>query len=191
VALTPATQESHLLRPRGLPNIEFAVGLGGFFFLPVLASSGPRLIALFKHPRWIIALTILTAFVGLTFLVKHSYNTDPGVIDSFLHNWVLYEITHSALLWAFALCVAGFAIAFAYFPLQREVASLKVPLFAVAAIYLLPFWLIEPRYYIPLYALFSLFRRRVSMPLERVQLALSFCLSVGALYATAVAGKFL
>ena len=191
VALTSVTQASHFMKLRGLPNIEFAIGLGGFLFLPVLASSGPRLIALFKHPRWIIALTILTAFVGLTFLVKHSDNTDPWVIDYFLHNWVLYEITHSNLLWAFALCVAGFAIAFAYFPWHREVASLKIPLFAFAAIYLLPFGLIEQRYYIPLYAFFSLFRRRVSMPLERVQLALSFCFSVGVLYAIAVAGKFL
>jgi alpha-1,2-glucosyltransferase len=191
VALTSATQASHFMKLRGLPNIEFAIGLGGFLFLPILASSVPRLTASSKHLRWIIALTILTAFVGLTFLVKHSDNTDPGVIDYFLHNWVLYEITDSTLLWVFALCVAGFAIAFAYFPLHSEVAPVKIPLFAVAAIYLLPFWLIEPRYYIPLYALFSLFRQRVSMPLEWLQLVLGFCLSVGVLYAISVMGKFL
>lgn len=191
VALTSVTQTVHLLKPSGLPNIEFAIGLGGFLFLPVLVSLGPGLMALFKRPRWIVTLTILAAFVGLTFLVKHPYNTEPELIDYFLRNWVLYEITHSALRWAFALCVAGFAIAFAYFPLQREVASLKVPLFAVAAIYLLPFGLIEQRYYIPLYAFFSLFRQRVSMPLERLQLALSICLSVGVLYAISAMGKFL
>lgn len=85
----------------------------------------------------------------------------------------------------------AFAIAFAYVPFHRDVAALKIPLFVVAALSLLPFGLIEQRYYLPFYAFFWLFRQNVSDRLERLQLAMNVLLSVGVVYAISALGKFL
>jgi len=191
IALTSAAQEAHYLSPRGLPNIEFAIGLGGILFAPILWSTRARVLEAMRKPRWAALLVAILLFVGFTFAVTHPYNTDVSVIEDFLRNRILFEITHTSMRWAFAVLVALAAFGFALLPFNRGAAHLRIPLYAIGAAALLPFGLVEQRYYLPLFALIWAFRAPASEILERAQLALSAILSMAVLALITKLGVFL
>lgn len=178
IALTPITQEAHVFRPRGIPNIEFAIGLGGLLFLPVLATTGPRVYAFVKTPKGFTILLLATAFVAFTFIVKHRYNTDPRV-TTFVRNWLLAGISQQPWRWVFALFVVTSAIGFVFLRFARGAEALKVPLYIAGALSVLPFALIEHRYYLPLFAMLAAMRQPLSATVEYSQLTYSIVLSFG------------
>ena len=191
IALTPETQAVHGFGLAGLPNIEFAIGLGGALFLPILASTSARFSEAMRRPRWAILFAGILLFVGVTFAAEHPYNADPAVIDEFLHNRLLYEIAQPPPRWVFALVVAVAAFGFALLPVVERAGSFKIPLYAFGAASLLPISLIEQRYYLPLFALVWAIRAPASAPLERTQLALNILLTIAVLVAMARSAIFL
>ena len=184
VALTPVTQGTHVLQARGLPNVEFALGLGGILFLPIMASLGPRMRLLFLHRRSAVigVVVLLTIAIALTFNVSHPYNTEPTLMRYLVRNRLLHEISDDTLRWFFALVVALSALGFALFPFWPRTKNLRIPFFAVVAASLLPFWLIEQRYYLPFYALFNLLRQPLNPRFERAQLLYNVTLAGAALW---------
>jgi hypothetical protein len=191
IALTAETQASHALGPNGLPNIEFAIGLGGVLFAPILWSTRKRFLNFLRTPGWAILFFGLLLFVGYTFVVRHLFNTDPSLIDGFLRNRILFAITHTWLLWLFAVVVATAALGFCLLPFCRGAEMFKIPLYAIGLGALLPLGLIEQRYYLPLFALLWVFRAPVSETLERVQLALSAILAFAAVAMISMSDVFL
>ena len=191
IALTASAQEAHYLWPRGLPNIEFAIGLGGVLFAPILWPTRVRVLELIRKPRWALLAVGMLLGVVFTFDVTHPYNTESLVIEDFLRNRILFEITHTSLRWIFAIVVALSTFGFALLQFHRDAAQLKVPLYAIGAAALLPFGLVEQRYYLPLFALIWAFRAPASATLERVQLALNICLALAVMVAIARSGIFL
>ncbi len=121
-----------------------------------------------------------SVFVAVSFDVRSPYNAEPEIVDSFLRNRILFWITHTSLQWVFALLVALAAFSFAIFPFTNGAARLKAPLYLVGLGGLLPFEVIEQRYYLPLFALFWAVRAPAPKPVERLQLLLNISLTVAA-----------
>lgn len=191
ISLTATTQEAHSFRLRGLPNVEFAVALGGVLFLPVLFSAKSRFVEAMQSTRWALVFLGVLLCVGLTFLVRHPYNASPGIIDGFLRNRLLFAVDHTSMRWLFAALVAASAFAFCIVQFCPAAARFKVPLYTFGACSVLPFQLIEQRYYLPVFALFWAFRAPVSKGLERTQLAWNVCLTIAALAAIRELNVFL
>ncbi|HSP96360.1 MAG TPA: hypothetical protein VL049_03815 [Candidatus Dormibacteraeota bacterium] len=182
---------SRVLIP-GLPNIEFAIGLGGLLFAPLFAGILARIVSGARNRRWWIAAASIAAVVALTFSVEHRFNTAPALIAHYLRNRLLFAITHSDLVrLLFAGWVAISALAFARFPFVPQLRRLKIPLYVVAALSLLPLELIEQRYYLPFYACFTAMRAPLSDRAEWIQLAMNVCLTATVVYAATHLGIFL
>lgn len=177
IALTPTTQTAHVLRARGIPNIEFAIAVGGLLFLPVLSITGPAVWCVLKTRAGLVAWLTAALLVGLTFSVKHSDNTDPAVIHAYLRNWFLARVTVFPWRWVFAGFVATSAFAFVQLPFARRAAPLKWPLYAVGVLSVLPFHLIEQRYYLPLFALIAAARAPQTSRVEILQLCYASALT--------------
>jgi hypothetical protein len=185
IAMTPQTQFSHVVGVRGIPNIEFALALGGILFFPVLASTGPMVLTALRNRAQQLLFVGIVLFVGFTFVATHPYNMDPSVLDGFLRNRFIFLITHTPLLWAFSVLVAIAIFAFGSVEFVPRAASFKLPLYAIGILALLPLHLIEQRYYVTLYALFWILRSPVDYRVERLQLAANVTLSIAVLVAIA------
>ena len=185
IAMTPQTRSEHMVGLRGVPNVEFAIGLGGLLFFPVLASTGPLILRAMRSLRWALLFVGIILLVGYSFKARHMYNIEPSLVEGFLRNRVIYAVTHTPLRWAFSFVVAVAIFAFGYVAFLPRASSFKLPLYAIGTIALLPVELIEQRYYLPLFALFWIARAPVDPALERSQLVLGLSLSVAVLTAIA------
>ena len=172
-------------------NRRFVLFAAASLFAPILWSTRARVLDAMRKPRWAALLVGILLFVGFTFAVPHPYNTDVSVNEDFLRNRILFEITHTPMRWAFALLVALAAFGFALLPFNRGAVHLRIPLHAIGAAALLPFGLVEQRYYLPLFALIWAFRAPASETRERAQLALSVILSIAVLALIAKFGVLL
>ena len=191
IALGDASRPPRVVVP-GLPNVEFAIGLGGFLFAPLFGGIVVRIVSGAQSRRWWIAAASIAAVVALTFSVEHRFNTAPTLIAHYLRNRLLFAITHSdPVRLLFAGWTAISALAFAHFPFVPPLRRLKGPLYVVAALSVLPFELIEQRYYLPFYACFMAMRAPLSDRAEWIQLAMSVCLTAAVVYATTHLGLFL
>jgi alpha-1,2-glucosyltransferase len=137
-------------------NIFLILFLTGILLLPVHVSNLARIRdALMSRKRWFLlfGLGAAAALYVLTFRNTHPYNT--GQADYFLHNWVLIAGTSSALHRLLFFVPVAMAL------MSLMVTRLKRPscyfLYLATALFLLPSWLIDPRYYYIPFALFLLF----------------------------------
>ena len=181
VTLGPATQDSHLMKPRGLPNMEFLMGLAGLLFAPLLVPGWRRFREALHPLRRMVVLLAVAAFIAATFAVKHFDNTDVAAVEAFLRNRVLHAIVHNGLLWPFAFFAALSACCLASLPMHEE-AGRRWLFWLVCGLYLLPFWLIEQRYYLPVFALFWAARKPVGRSVEWLQLGWGALLSAAVLW---------
>jgi DIE2/ALG10 family len=191
IALTTSTQEAHPIGLHGLPNIEFAIGLGGLLFAPILWSTRARVLESLRRPRWALVLATIIVLISITFVVDHPYNTMPEVIEGFLRNRILFALTHTWLGWVFAVFAGFAAFTFAHTSFCRDAKPLKLPLYLIGLAALLPFGLIEQRYYLPLYTMFWAMRAPVGRNLEYIQLMLNVSLSLAVLVTIIETGIFL
>jgi hypothetical protein len=192
IAVGDMSQRVHVLAPRGLPNVEFAIGIGGVLFFPLFLELFERLGSIAKNGRWLMAVIAVGVFVALTFSVEHRSNTLPQLVAPYLRNRMLYQITHSEILrWLFAGFVAISAMGFARFPFAPAVRHLRFPLYVVAALSLLPFELIEQRYYLPFFAFFTAMREPSSDRTEWIQLATTLGMTAVVSYAILRLGLFI
>ncbi|MEI8345223.1 MAG: hypothetical protein WCG06_04035, partial [Candidatus Omnitrophota bacterium] len=141
-------------------------------FLPVSAVATVRL--LWERRRWLAALLAVSAVAGLilTFKNNHPYNQ----IQFFLRNQILIEVDHSGVFRTYyGLIAAGGLLAVLGTPLLERSLSW---LYLFSALFLMPNWLIEPRYYLIPFALFLLFRKTGRFLTEVVLVFYSLLVSV-------------
>jgi hypothetical protein len=134
--------------------------------------------------------------MGVTALVVVGFQaTLPGNIAAeaqvLLRNRLLAHLADPLGRAAMTLvCVTGL-LAWIATDFSTSVKPLRWPLLFFSALYLLPFGLIEQRYYIPMFALFWAARKPQAPWLEWAQLAWCLTLSAMLIYQVAYKGKFL
>lgn len=160
-------------------NISFALLLAGVVFLPLHIANIPRILTLLRTRPWVLPLVL----AGVTFLWQastfdHPYNQK----DDCLRNWPLVAAEmHVALRLLFFTAVTGAILSLCVTRLREPAFLLLYPLVVLS---LAPSWLIEPRYVIPAFGLFVLFRQPQAPRLERAQLAWSALLALAVLAVT-------
>lgn len=163
VASGAYTRGDHPGALKGIPNLWFACFVAAIVYAPFLLDrllrESPRL------PLW--QYTALGVLVLLSFRVTHRFNFVDG--DYFIHNlllaWSLKPFGSGVLL----LVVVPAALLLARTPLARFDGA-RTALLLCGTASLLPLWLIEQRYYLPVYALFWAARRRSEQRVEIAQL---------------------
>ena len=157
-----ASTQYHPLGIFRIENIIFSLLMVFLLFWPLLVPRLSEMYRLLKcHPWPFVAGFIMAGLCLWLFTVDHPYN----VSSFFLRNRVLRLFTSNAALKAWLLLPVFLAILFlGVVSLRSQSQYLLYPFWLLS---LLPFWLIETRYYIPPMALFLLFRQSESFVLER------------------------
>ena len=164
-------------------NVLFMLVCFFVLFLPLIVSKLPQVARL--HPALLVGVPLSSGllFFG-TFRVDHSGNTQWQ--DYYIRNAMLESMTSSPV----AGVVVSVAIALAV--LSLCVIRLRQPahylIYPFAAVSVIPFWLIEQRYYMPVFTLFMLFRESASPRVERALLATSVVIALY-LFAGVVGGQ--
>lgn len=163
VASGAYTRGDHPGALKGIPNLWFACFVAAIVYAPFLLDRllrEPLRLALWQHAT-------LGLLVLLTFRVTHRFNFVDG--DYFIHNLLL---TRSQTFWGFGLLLVVVVPA-ALLLVRTRLArfdAIRPGLWLFGAASLLPLWLIEQRYYLPVYALFWAARQRVGDRSEQAQL---------------------
>ena len=142
-------------------NVYFSLFFFFFMFLPLNLSNAKDIWRHLRRDKFeLVVLTAFFFFYFFTFREYHPYNYCFG----FVRNHILYFLSSSPLRRTLF-----------FLPVAYSVLSLRVTkftrsyfyfLYPVTALYLMPSWLIEPRYYIVPFVLFELFREKRSASLE-------------------------
>jgi len=159
--------DSRSLHPghlKGLSNVWFALFMGGLIYAPYFVA---RLWAERRLPIPLIRWMVFAVIVGLTFEAAHPFNLINT--DYFLRNAVLKWITTQGGLAVAAPIMVVIGVLVWRTPLSKHPEILR-PFLLAAVIALLPFWLIEQRYYLPIFALFWAMRAPVGRVAELSQL---------------------
>jgi hypothetical protein len=165
VASSAATRADHPLALKGIPNIWFALAAAGLIYLPYF------LYRLFEErvgaPVW--QYSVLGILVTLTFEVTHQFNLNQPTY--FIRNYLLHLTQSVTGMGVFVVIVTTMAVLVWRIPLLIELKMIRVPFLVFCALSVLPFWVIEQRYYLPMYALFWAMRPPIDRRFEYVQLA--------------------
>ena len=155
-------------------NVLFMLVLFFVMFLPLIVSKLPQIVRLHRAVLVGVPLCSAVLFFG-TFRVDHSGNTQWQ--DYYVRNAMLEAMTSSTAAGvATTVAIALAVLALCVIRLRQPAHYLIYP-FAVLS--LVPVWLIEQRYYRPVFALFMLFRESASPGVERTLVAIN---AVVALY---------
>ncbi len=163
VAAGAYTQGDHPGGLKGIPNIWFALVVATIVYLPYfvfrLFTDAQRL------PLWqFLALGLLVAF---TFEVKHRFNLIE--FNYFVRNNLLHQTFTQQGMGIF-LVVATISAVLAFRTRLTAYENLRLPLLVFSVLSLLPFWLIEQRYDLPIFALFWAARTAIDRRVEIAQL---------------------
>ena len=189
VAYGVNTQVGHFVHVAGWGNMCFSMVVALLVFFPIMLTTLAT-----RRITW--SLTRLLMLIGVLTLVAVGFQaTLPGNIapeaQVLLRNRLLALLADPlgrSLMTI--LCVAGL-LAWISTDFSASVKPLRWPLLAFSALYLLPFGLIEQRYYIPMFALFWAARKPQTLSIEWVQLGWSLALSTMLVYHVTYRGKFL
>ena len=179
-----ADRDSHPDMGFHTENLLFMLVCFVLMFLPLILSQLRQIARLHSALLIGIPLSSIVLFFG-TFRVDHPWNAKWQ--EDFLRNAMLEAMTASPI----AGVVSSAAIALAVLSLcvirlRRPVHYLIYPF---AALSVMPIWLIEQRYYIPVFALFMLFRESASPRVERMTLAVNVIVAAY-LFEGIVEGRF-
>jgi alpha-1,2-glucosyltransferase len=147
----------------GLSNVYFALILFFFLFLPLNVANTEKIMTLLKaNPRvWILIAVSLPVYWN-TYAIEHLYNGPH--LWFYLHNRLLFITTSNDILKLLAFVAISWSV------LSLVVTKLLRPshyiLYVFSAAAILPFGLVEQRYYIVPMALFIAFRERQSTLME-------------------------
>lgn len=140
-----------------LGNIYFLLFLVTFLFLPAIISKRKKIIKfIFREYRRVLAAGLPAAILVWTFIPDHPYNR----ADWFLHNRIIIFLT--AGFTGKALFAAGVILGGIYLFSVKPVRKEHAFFYPFAFLYLLPYWLVEWRYYIIPLTFFILFRKKES-----------------------------
>ncbi len=163
VAAGSWTQSDHPGNLAGMPNVWFALAVAAIVYLPYfvqrLGVEGIRV------PLWQVLALGLT--IGFTFHVTHRFNLIE--IQYFVRNYLLHRTLSAQGMSIFLATVMTTALLVARTRLGER-QELLWPLLLFSVLSLLPFSLIEQRYYLPPFALFWAMRASVDRRIEILQL---------------------
>jgi alpha-1,2-glucosyltransferase len=162
-------------------NIYFLLFLFLPLFLPFFLANSARIGRLVWRRKWMLAaLLLLFGVFLLTYHNTHPYNNVRP--DYYVRNALLMKADQS-FIWKLAL----------FIPVALSLLSLGVTrleqksfywLYPFALLSLLPFWLVEPRYYFVPYSLFILMQERRQGRLEWLAAGYNLVLALLLLYLT-------
>ncbi|MDB5985797.1 MAG: putative rane protein [Nevskia sp.] len=163
IAAGAYTQGDHPGNLKGMPNIWFALVVAALIYLPYFLWRLFRDGDLLKLWHYL----ALGVPVALTFHVNHRFN----LIESnyFIRNYLLLRTTAGPGMAIFLMTVTTTAV-LVFRTRLPKLAELRLPFLLFSALSLLPFWLIEQRYYLPIYALFWAMRAPEDKRVEHAQL---------------------
>ena len=165
---------SHPLGAVHFTNVFFLLFLSCFLFLPLWWGYRHDVLALLRHRRTWLLLPVLLAFFWVGFVNDHPHNNERD--DYFLSNAILMLFSSAARLkLLFFVPVAIAALCMAAVPMPKPWRLL----FPFTMLFLLPEWLVVPRYYLIPLSLFLLAREPVTMWSERMQTTLFLTGSTG------------
>lgn len=189
VAYGANTRAGHFLRLAGAPNACFSMVVALIVFLPVYAS------VLWQRRRAIARRHILIAALLLVLIAWLFEATEPGNVHPAAQ--VLWRNRILSLLQdpvgrvvMDIACLLGL-YASATMAVAPAARAARVGALLFGLLYVLPFGLIEQRYYLPMLALLWSFRAAQSTTVEWFQLAWSLLLSALLLQQVVVAERFL
>lgn len=189
VAHGAQTQAGHYVHLGGVPNVCFAFVVALIVFCPVLLAALLSRSSQASHIPPIAVLATI-ALVAVVFQSETPGNAHPAV-QMFLRNRLLANlhspIGHTIMT---AACAAGL-FACVMMPLTSRARALRWPLLIFGALYLLPFELVEQRYYLPMFALIWAMRAPERPAIEWLQLAWGIFLSAIVLFQVVVNQRFL
>ena len=136
-------------------NVFFLLFLFFFIFFPLILNSLPKLLRLLRKKTSLLLVPILLvvgAIFWFTFENSHPYNQHTFAI----HNWILVYFTADNAKKALFFLPVAFSLL--YLAVTRLRTRHMYLLYPFTVLFLLPSWLIEPRYYIVPFAFFHLFR---------------------------------
>ena len=194
VAFGVNTQPAHHVGVGGVANEFFAMVVWTAAFAPLALGT---LLALARDQttrreafRSAAVVLVVAVMAALFFEATLPGNTHPSTMV-LIRNQALQALNHPlGRVLMVALCVAGAVVWWrtSFAPLMQP---FKWPFFAVSALYLLPFSLIEQRYYLPMFMLLAAFRVPLAARWEWAQLGWSIALSALLLYHVVNKGRFL
>jgi hypothetical protein len=169
-----------------LGNIWFFLGLLPLVFLPYVFESASRLLSQLRRrwTGWIVAIPVLYTLFVLTFRVDHQFNAIvPEFFASFLHNQILHWSVqnHVTETLSFIPVLLGVWLLWDW-PFREARFRWILPLYFAL---LSQQWLIEQRYYMPLFAFLVLTRKTTDPLTERTQLVWQVVLSALAVWGMA------
>src|SRR3989338_173494 len=152
-AMTIGDRQLMYLNLLNQSNIFIIIFLFPFLFLPLLLSYGHDMVKLlWKYRVYIILLVPVFFIYYKLFTNTHLYNQAPF----FLHNALILYFTGDTLRKLIFFSVLVMAVLFLLVVKLKEKAGYL--LYPITAIFLIPIWFMEWRYYITSFVLFLLFR---------------------------------
>ena len=147
-------------------NVLYGLLTFGVLYLPLSLARWREIAAL--PASWWVGVPVLSGLAFFaTFRVDHPFNVDWQ--DFFVRNALLAWISTSTVAGLVASAFIALAVlTLRVTPLQARRHALLYP---AAVLALVPQWLVEVRYLIPAFALFTLFRRPATPRAERALLA--------------------
>lgn len=163
----------------GLGNVYLMLFLFSFLFLPLNIANVLKIsVYVRRNKKIILYLFSLFVFYFFTFANTHPYNQNPF----FIRNKILMYFTSSEFLKVIFFIPIAFAI------LSLMVTKLKSKphylFYPFSILYLLPSWLVEPRYFIIPFVLFLSFREKRGIVVEFSLFAAFFTISLFLFYGT-------
>ncbi len=194
IAFGANTQPAHHMSLGGVPNEFFAMAVWATAFAPL--TLGTLVVRSLNQTNRRDALTAASVALAVIVLATFFFearlpgNTHPSTM-MLIRNQALQTLNdpmgRGLML---ALCTAG-AMAWWHMNFAPLMQPFKGWFFVAGALYLLPFALIEQRYYLPMFTLLAAFRVPLKARWEWAQLAWSLALSAVLLYHVVNKGRFL
>lgn len=168
-----------------LGNIFFILFCFFFLFLPLNISNFSKIIQyIVKNKKIIIIITFVFLIYIITFVNNHPYNMGGGY---FLRNKALRYITSNIFLKILSFIPIAYSIlSISVTKLHRKSFYLIYP---ITLFFLMPSWLIEPRYYLISFTLFILFKKNESKLVEYLTIII-YVIASGILFYWIRTGRF-
>ncbi len=160
-------------------NVYFLLFLFFWLFLPMNIANFPSILRLLQERRWII-LEILLFYLFFMFTFYNTHPLNQYYPDYYLRNKLLILVTNEPVLKSLFFLPTAYgllSLCVTTFPEKRFYW-----LYPFTLLSLVPFWLIEPRYYFVPLSLFILFKKEHSPWIEWITIGVFIVLSVVILY---------
>jgi len=160
-------------------NVFFLLFTFFWLFLPMNIANFPRILRFVRDQNWIVLEIMLIYLVYMfTFSSTHPYN--QAFPDYYIRNKLLIAVTNEPGLKSLFFLPIAYALLSLCVTALQEKRFYWLYLFTLLS--LVPFWLIEPRYYFVPLSLFILFKNERSSWVEWITVGVFIALSVVLLY---------